>query len=53
MDSADQISKMYVLSNNDDSELTNSIVTTSANKTLENYIINFDYMYETGAITDE
>lgn len=53
MDSADQVTKMYVNSTNDNTQYSNSIITTEANKTLEDYIMNFDYMYETGAITDE
>jgi len=44
---------MYVNSTNDNTQYSNSIITTEANKTLEDYIMNFDYMYETGAITDE
>lgn len=54
MDSADQITKMIVLSNNSDADLIDSSITgVSANKSLEDYLLNFDYLYNVGAITKE
>ena len=53
MDSADQVSKMFVLDSSSDNMLTNSITIVDGNKTLENYLLNFEYLYKTGAIDDE
>ena len=53
MDSADQISKMYVLTGSGDDMLTSSITEVEANKSLENYLFNFEYLHDTGAIDDE
>ena len=53
MDSADQVSKMYVLNSGGEDLLNKSITSVDANKTLEDYLLNFDYLYEIGAIDDE
>ena len=53
MDSADQISKMYILSSSNEDLITSSITEVNANKTLENYLLNFDYLYEIGAIDED
>lgn len=53
MDSADQISKMFVLSGSDEEMLNNSITEVEGNKSLEDYLLNFDYLYEIGAIDDD
>ncbi len=54
MDSADQITKMIVLSNNSDADsVNNSITEVDANKSLEDYLLNFDYLHTIDAITEE
>lgn len=55
LDSTDIITKMYVRSMEDTSTLLGeaNITYCTANKTLEDYILNFDYLYETGGITEE
>lgn len=54
MDSADQITKMIVVSNNSDADLIdNSITNIEANKSLEDYLLNFDYLLNIGAISQE
>ena len=55
MDSNDICTKLFVEDVEDDSSPTGlfSISTTSANKSRENYILNFDYLYQTGSITKE
>ena len=53
LDSAEQISKMYVLSSSNEDIITSSITEIDANKSLENYLLNFDYLLETGAIDEE
>lgn len=54
MDSADQITKMIVLSNNSDTDdVNNNIAEVNANKSLEDYLLNFDYLHSIGAITEE
>lgn len=53
-DSTDLVTKLYVQtdgSNNDGEPIT--ITNSSANKTREDYILNFDYLWRTGAITQE
>lgn len=52
IDSTDVISKMYVRTVDDENLASGqvSITETDANKTLEDYILNFDYMYKIGAI---
>ena len=53
-DSTDLVTKLYVQtdgSNNDGEPIT--ITNSSANKTKEDYILNFDYLWRTGAITQE
>lgn len=52
-DSADLISKMYVVTGSGDDMLTSSITEVEANKSLENYLLNFDYLHKTGAVDDE
>lgn len=55
MDSNDLITKMYVKSLKDTGVLTGEIYLSDseANKTLENYLMNFDYLYNIGTITQE
>ena len=55
MDSNDVCTKLFVKSVADETSASGlaSITTTSANKSLENYILNFDYLYQTGSITRE
>lgn len=53
LDSAEQISKMYVLSSSNEDMITSSITEIDANKSLESYLLNFDYLLETGAIDEE
>ena len=55
MDSNDLVTKMYIQSVND-SGLVNGAINISdsaANKSLENYLLNFDYMYNIGTISQE
>lgn len=55
MDSTDVTTKMYVVPIEDDS-ISNGYITiadASANRSGEDYIFNFDYLYQTGAITEE
>ena len=55
IDSADLVTKMFVVPLEDDvsGEGTVTIATTSANRTREDYILNFDYLYMIGSITEE
>lgn len=55
MDSNDLVSKMFVSSLNDSDMPSGevSISDTSANKSLEDYILNFDYLYNIGTISQE
>lgn len=55
MDSTDLTTKLYVLKVDDDTTLQgfHSIMDSEANKTKEDYILNFDYLHEIGTITDE
>ena len=55
LDSTDIITKMYVTSQDDSTILGGNISITDsiANKTQEDYLLNFDYMYKCGAITQE
>jgi len=55
MDSTDVTTKLYVLNVDDDNTLLgyHSIMDSEANKTKEDYILNFDYLHDTGAITEE
>jgi len=52
MDSTELITKMIVL-NQDGEDVENSMMTTDANLLLENYLLNFDYLYSIGAINEE
>lgn len=55
MDASDLTTKLYVMDVSDDSIYTgyHSIMNVDANKTRENYILNFDYMRDIGNITEE
>lgn len=55
MDSSEITTKMYVVPLEDDTTDSGllTIADASANKTGEDYILNFDYMYSIGAITQE
>lgn len=55
MDSNDLVTKMYVKPLKDAGVLTGEIYLSDsdANKTLENYLMNFDYLYDIGTITQE
>ena len=55
IDSNDLISKMYVKSLSDSGTLlgTINLNDSSADKGLENYLLNFDYLYEIGTISQE
>ena len=55
MDGTDIVTKMYVLPMSDETTLAGeaNICECSANKTLEDYILNFDYLKDTRGITDE
>ena len=55
MDSEDLISKMYIKSLTDSGTLSGilSIEDTWANPSLENYLLNFDYLYKIGTISQE
>lgn len=55
IDSADIVTKMFVVPLDDDigQEGSVTIATTSANRTREDYILNFDYLYMTGSISEE
>ena len=55
MDSDDTISKMYVKSLSDTGTFNGEIYLSdsSANKSLENYLLNFDYLYNIGTISQE
>lgn len=48
IESADVITKLYIPTTED-----NSIIDVDANRSKEDYILNFDYLYMAGAITDE
>lgn len=48
-DSTDIVTKLYVTYNDE----TDNIIMSTANKTGEDYILNFDYMHDIGAITEE
>ena len=55
MDCNDLTTKLYVLDVDNDADLSgyNSITNAGANATHEDYILNFDYLYETRGITQE
>ena len=55
IDSTDIVTKMYVRSMDDDSTALGeaNIQDSEANMMMEDYILNFDYLYEVGAITEE
>ena len=55
MDSADVATKLYVkkLENSNTASGWATITDTAINKTLEDYILNFDYLYTIGTITEE
>lgn len=55
MDSTDIITKMYVRSIEDDSTDSGliTIMDSEANKSREDYIFNFDYLYEIGAVDSD
>ena len=55
IDSTELVTKMYVTPQQDDSTLngTVNIMNSSANPSSEDYLLNFDYMYTIGAITEE
>ena len=55
MDSNDVYTKLIVRSVEDDSAPTGqlSIMNTEANKSLEDYLLNFDYLYQTGSIEQD
>ena len=55
MDGTDICTKLYVKSVDDDTAPTGmiSIMSTAANPSGEDYILNFDYLHEIGTITDE
>lgn len=55
MDGADLVSKMYVKNLVDADSPTGEVnlYEASANKSLENYLLNFDYLYSIGTITEE
>ena len=55
MDATEITTKMYVRPQDDDAVVSGqiSIADCPANKTKEDYILNFDYMYNIGAITQE
>ena len=52
LDSTDLVTKLYVKSIDDESG-TLSIIDVGANKSQEDYILNFDYLYKIGGITKE
>lgn len=55
MDSTDLTSKMFVKPLSDEDAISGSTVIsdTDANKSLEDYILNFDYLYHIGTISEE
>ena len=55
IDSNDVCTKLFVESVDDDTTPTGvlTIMDTTANKSRENYILNFDYLYDIGSITQE
>ena len=55
MDSTDLITKMFVRSIEDDTTASGllTIIDTAANKTGEDYLLNFDYLYDIKAISEE
>ena len=55
MDSTDLITKMYIQTVDDNltDEGTVSITSVEANKTGEDYLLNFDYLYKIGSISEE
>lgn len=55
IDGVDLVSKMYIKPLNDSGLLTGqiSISESDANKSLEDYILNFDYLYQIGTISEE
>ena len=52
MDSTDLITKMFVQDQSSDNGIL-SIMNVEANRSREDYILNFDYLYKLGAITEE
>jgi hypothetical protein len=55
MDSVDITSKMFIRSVDDETTYSGkvSIMDSSANKSLEDYLLNFDYLHAIGTITDD
>ena len=55
LDSVDLITKLYVKSVSDEGSIqgTATIMNTEANKSREDYILNFDYLYKFGIISQE
>ncbi len=55
IDSNDVYTKLYVNAVDDDTTLSGklTIMTTEANKSREDYILNFDYLHDIGAISEE
>lgn len=54
LDATELVSKMLVLANNNSNDLIdNSIANIEANPLLEDYLLNFDYLYKIGSITDD
>ena len=55
MDSTDLTTKLYVSSIDDETLYSGSvsIMDSEANKTMEDYILNFDYLYDIGTITKD
>lgn len=53
LDATDLTTKMLVLVDSNDELINNSITETSANPMLEDYLLNFDYLYNIGTITKE
>lgn len=52
-DSTDLITKLYVETESEDNEEQVTIINAAANKTREDYILNFDYLNTIGAITPQ
>ena len=53
MDATDLVTKLYVKSITDDTVGEISIINTPANKNGEDYILNFDYLYDIGMIDED
>jgi len=52
-DSTELVTKMFVLSNDDGELIDNTITGVEANLLLEDYLLNFDYLYQIGTISQE